>query len=76
MRSNSGAASRRSRSGESLSFVASVHTMPRSMRSTASSPHTFAMSVALLDQGEIVPKRGTTITSAPCTFAVAASRGP
>ena len=38
--------------------------MPRSMRRTASSPHTRAMSVALLDQGEMVPKRGTTMTSA------------
>ena len=37
-----------------------VQTMPRSMRRTASRPHTCAMSVALLDQGEMVPKRGTT----------------
>ncbi len=36
--------------------------MPRSMRSTAPSPHTCAMSVALLDHDEIVPARGTTMT--------------
>ena len=40
-----------------------VQTMPRSMRRTASRPHTCAMSVALLDQGEMVPKRGTTMIS-------------
>jgi len=39
--------------------------MPRSMRRTGSSPHTRAMSVALLDQGEMVPARGTTSTRSP-----------
>ncbi len=34
--------------------------MPRSMRVTAARPQTCAMSVALLDHGEIVPGRGTT----------------
>ena len=33
--------------------------MPRSIRRTAVSPQTWAMSVALLLHGETVPKRGT-----------------
>src|SRR5579871_3292347 len=39
--------------------------MPRSMRCTASSPQTCAMSVALLDHGEIVPGRGVTTRCEP-----------
>jgi len=38
---------------------------PRSMRDTAASPQTWAMSVALVDQGEMVPGRGTTSWSCP-----------
>ena len=53
--------------------------MPRSMRRTAPSPHACAISVALLDQGEIVPSRGTTSTHStapPAPPAAAGCRGP
>ena len=39
--------------------------LPRSMRRTQSRPQTWAMSVALLDQGEIVPRRGTVQQAMP-----------
>ena len=62
--------------GDSARGVTNVQAMPRSMRRTASRPHTWAMSVALLDHGEMVPKRGTTMISAApsaraCTRGVA-----
>jgi hypothetical protein len=38
---------------------------PRSSRRTAARPQLCAMSVALLDQGEMVPKRGTTSSTSP-----------
>src|SRR5580658_54287 len=50
--------------------------MPRSMRRTALRPHTCAMSLALLDQGEMVPMRGTVSSVSPCMLAGAAPRGP
>ncbi len=46
--------------------------MPRSMRRTAPSPQTWAMSVALLDQGDVVPTRGTTSIVAPVPPSAAA----
>src|SRR5581483_9406947 len=51
--------------------------MPRSIRCTASSrPQTCAISVALLDQGEIVPSRGTTRRVSPTAAVEAPIRGP
>ncbi len=43
-----------------LSAPSRRYCMPRSMRRTKSRPQTPAISVALLDQGEMVPGRGTT----------------
>ncbi len=51
------------------------YTVPRSNRRTPSRPHTCAMSVALLDQGDTVPTRGATVSRRPrstCKWA----RGP
>ena len=51
--------------------------MPRSMRSMAERAQTRAMSVALLDQGEIVPARGTTNSCSPSPLRdTASARGP
>ena len=44
--------------------------MPRSMRSISVNPQRCAMSVALLDQGEIVPERGTTNKHSPVSSIV------
>ena len=50
------------------------HATPRSMRDTLSRPQWRAMSVALLDHGEIVPGRGAT-TIVPASIACARSSG-
>ncbi len=39
--------------------------VPRSIRRTAARPQFLAMSVALEDQGETVPRRGTTRKASP-----------
>ena len=76
MRSNKGAASAARRSRPKGRDARMRYSMPRSMRRTASSPQTCAMSVALLDQGEMVPARGTTSSSSPSGASSASMRGP
>ena len=41
-------------------FATIEYSIPRSIRLTDFKPQRWAISVALLDQGEIVPERGTT----------------
>ena len=57
--SNNGEASATSAACVSAALDSMRHALPRSMRRTASRPQTCAMSVALDDQGETVPGRGT-----------------
>jgi hypothetical protein len=45
--------------------IKQYRTIPRSTRRTFSSPQLCTISVALLDQGEMVPGRGTTISVVP-----------
>jgi hypothetical protein len=47
-----------------------VISMPRSMRCTWVRPQLWAISVALLAHGEIVPKRGITTKRSPSVWAV------
>ena len=63
--------------GECLLVVPRTGTISPWSSKAPASPHTRAMSVALLDQGEIVPVRGTTSRHSPApASADASSRGP
>ena len=50
---------------KSLSAI-KAYSIPRSMRLMVDKPQRWAISVALLDQGDIVPGRGTTRRALAC----------